>query len=61
MSGRSVNRWGATSARPFAIAAAVRAAEGYWVPDAILDLHDDAGSPAGAEVETAGARNVGAN
>ena len=44
-----------------AVAAAVRAAEGYWVPDAILDLHDDAGSPADAEVETAGARNVGAN
>ena len=44
-----------------AIAAAVRAAEGYWVPDAILDLHDDSGTPAGAHVETAGARNVGAN
>jgi len=44
-----------------AVAAAVRAAQGYWVPDAILDLHDDAGTPAGAAVETAGARNVGAN
>jgi alkylation response protein AidB-like acyl-CoA dehydrogenase len=49
------------------IAAAVRAAQGYWVPDPILDLPDHPAEPttpptlAASEADTAGARGVGAN